>query len=152
MKVKESCIKFDFCRREKYNKGMESKTVEVIKEYLAERPEIKIGYLFGSQATGTFNKLSDIDIAIFIDKMMVDNNQYPYGYKAKVTTDLMKILKSNKVDLVILNDAPYLLRHRVIRYGKIIYSFQESERVKFQVDTINRYLDFKSLLNIHYGV
>ena len=57
----------------------------------------------------------------------------------------MQILKTNKVDLVILNSVPILLKHRVIYFGELIYSVDERERVKFQVDTINRYMDHKML-------
>lgn len=118
---------------------------ETLKEYFKDRDEILFAYIFGSLATKTSNKLSDIDIAIFIDQKKINEKDYRYGYQAEFLTDLMKILKTNKVDLVILNSAPILLKHRVIYFGELIYSVDERERVKFQVDTINRYMDYKML-------
>lgn len=114
-------------------------------EYLKDRREILFAYIFGSTAAKTAHKFSDIDIAIFINENMIDENDYRYGYQSEILTDLMHQLKTDKVDLVILNSAKALLRHRVIYFGKLIYSKDEKTRVKFQVDTINRYMEYKSL-------
>jgi hypothetical protein len=75
----------------------------------------------------------------------IDQSCYPFGYKAAVLTDLMKSLKTNNVDLVVLNDAPLLLRHRVVSLGKLVFSRDEKKRVGFQVDIINRYSDMMFL-------
>ena len=119
-----------------------------VADYLATRPEIKVGYIFGSRATNKGNKLSDIDIALLIDRALLKGS-FPYGYKARILTDLAKILRTDRMDLVILNDAPCLLGHRVIRYGKVLFSRDESERIDFQVSMINKYLDIKRLLLAH---
>ncbi len=118
---------------------------ETLSKYFNEKDEIIFAYIFGSLAKKTANKLSDIDIAIFIDEKKINENDFRYGYQAELLTDLMKLLRTKKVDLVILNSAPPLLRHRVIYYGELIYSAGEKERIRFQVDTINRYMDYKML-------
>ncbi|MBM3710395.1 MAG: nucleotidyltransferase domain-containing protein [Actinobacteria bacterium] len=118
---------------------------ETLNDYFKDRHEILFAYIFGSTVTGTANKLSDIDIAIFINEKKINEKDYRYGYQAEILTDLMKILKTDKVDLVILNYATTLLKHRVIYFGKLIYSIDEEERVKFQVNTINKYMDYKML-------
>jgi len=126
-----------------------SNKIELIKEtlndYFKDRHEILFSYIFGSTVTGTANKLSDIDIAIFINEKKINEKDYRYGYQAEILTDLMKILKTDKVDLVILNYATTLLKHRVIYFGELIYSIDEEERIKFQVNTINKYMDYKML-------
>ncbi len=114
-------------------------------EYFKREKEILFAYIFGSLVKKTANKLSDIDIAIYIDERSADNRNFRYGYQAEVLTDLIKILGTKKVDLVILNSAPPLLRHRVIYHGEIIYSADERERIRFQLDTINKYMDYKML-------
>ncbi len=114
---------------------------ETLNNYFKDRKEILFAYIFGSVATGTCNKLSDIDIAIFIDERKIDEKDYRYGYQAEVMTDLMDILKTNKIDLVVLNYAAALLKHRVIYYGKLIYSKNESQRIRFEVDSINKYFE-----------
>ncbi|MBU2573712.1 MAG: nucleotidyltransferase domain-containing protein [Elusimicrobia bacterium] len=113
--------------------------------YFSSRPEIKAGYIFGSRTRGVENGLSDIDVAILVDDA-ISPETYPYGYKAKILTDLLKLLKTDNIDLVVLNNAPCLLRHRAICRGRLVYSGAERERIKFQVRTIAEYCDFKRLM------
>ncbi|MBM3700796.1 MAG: nucleotidyltransferase domain-containing protein [Actinobacteria bacterium] len=116
-----------------------------LKSYFIKRKEIIFAYIFGSLVQKTANKLSDIDIAILINEEDVDEKDYRYGYQAEILTDLMQELKTDKVDLVILNSAGILIKHRVIYFGKLIYCTDEKERVKFQVETVNKYMDYKML-------
>jgi len=126
--------------------GNNIKSIEkTITKYLRGKGEILFAYIFGSLAKKTSNRLSDIDIAIYIDDKKIDNSKFRYGYQAEVMTDLIGLLKTRKVDLVILNSTPPLLKHRVIYFGELIYSIDEKERIRFQVDTINRYIDYKML-------
>lgn len=123
---------------------------EILEEYFQKKhPEIELAYIFGSIAQERANVLSDIDIAIILDKEQINERLYRYGYKAEILTDLIKLLKTDNVDLVILNEANSLLRHRVLYSGKLIYSKNEKKRIQFQVDAINRYNDFKQLIKPH---
>jgi len=124
------------------------KIKEILKQYFKKHPEIEVAYIFGSVAQGKENPLSDIDIAIIINPQQINEKMYRYGYKAEVLSDLIKLLKTNNVDLVILNEADILLRHRVLYFGKLIYSKNEKKRIEFQVDTINKYNDFKQLIKL----
>lgn len=120
-----------------------------LKEYFERHPEIEVVYIFGSVAQDKTDALSDIDIAVILNRERIQDKLYPYGYKAYLLTDLMKLLKTNKVDLVILNEAPTLLKHRILYFGKLIYSNNEKRRIQFQIETINKYNDFKYLLKPH---
>ncbi len=124
------------------------KIKEILKQYFKKHPEIEVAYIFGSVAQGKENPLSDIDIAIIINPQQINEKMYRYGYKAEVLSDLIKLLKTNNVDLVILNEADILLRHRVLYFGKLIYSKNEKKRIEFQVDTVNKYNDFKQLIKL----
>ena len=132
---------------------MKKTTLDKIKTMLADffqrQAEIEIAYIFGSIARGTESALSDIDIAILIDDQQIDEDEFRYGYKAEILADLMKIFKTNHVDLVILNEANTLLRHRVLYHGRLIYSKNEKKRIEFQTNTIDRYIDFKELIKPH---
>src|SRR3989338_1244472 len=121
-----------------------------LRAYLATRPEVQVGYLFGSQATGLANRLSDIDVAILVDERPQPDLLYPYGYKARVYTELMTALSTNRVDLVILNEASVLLRHRVIAFGRPVYVRDEPVRIRFEAQTMSRYPDVKRLLAAHH--
>lgn len=129
--------------------GNIDKIKEILKQYFQNHPEIEVAYIFGSTAQGKINVLSDIDIAIILDSQQVNEKLYRYGYKAEILTDLIKLLKTNNVDLVILNEANSLLRHRVLYFGNLIYSKNEKKRIQFQIDTINKYNDFRQLIRPH---
>jgi predicted nucleotidyltransferase len=126
-----------------------SEIQQLSEEYLNRHTEIEVVYIFGSVAQGQSNVLSDIDFGIIVDRSKIEEHIYPYGYKAHILGDLMKLLRTNKLDLVILNDAPPLLRHRVLYYGKLIHSIDEKRRIRFQVETINKYNDYKYLSKPH---
>ena len=123
----------------------------ILADYFQRHVEIEVAYIFGSMARGTESALSDIDIAILIDDQQIDEDEFRYGYKAEILADLMKIFKTNHVDLVILNEANTLLRHRVLYHGKLIYSKNEKKRIEFQTNTIDRYIDFKELIKPHFN-
>jgi predicted nucleotidyltransferase len=82
---------------------------------LSARPEILEAYLFGSHARGAGRAHSDVDVAVFIDEGSIDPG--PFGYGSELTTVLMSGLGTNAVDVVVLNHAPPLLYHRVLRDG-----------------------------------
>lgn len=124
-------------------------TIGKIKSLLYPRKEIVVAYLYGSVAKGTTNPTSDIDIAILLNESISDD-AYPYGYRAEVLSDLMKVFQSNRVDLVILNEAPPFLRFQVIRYGVLIFSRSEAARIDFQVRTFATYNDVKRLLDVQH--
>jgi len=122
---------------------------KILKEYFKTHPEIEVAYIFGSLSQGKINPLSDIDIALLIDRNKIKEETYPYGYKAEILADLVQLLKTNNVDLVLLDEASPLLRHRILYFGKVIYSRDERKRIKFQIDTINKYNDYKYLFKWH---
>jgi len=122
--------------------------------FFATRLEVRLAYLFGSLVRGRSNKLSDIDIAVLLDeeRYRALDEKEPYGYKAALIADLMGMLHTNEVDLVVLNEAPPLLAHEVIRTGVVVFCRDERERIAFEVHTKKRYLDTKPLREIkrHY--
>lgn len=70
-------------------------TVKAIKRklvpYFARRGAILLAYLFGSVTQGHANKLSDVNIALLVDKERFNelDAKRPYGYKAAVIADMM---------------------------------------------------------------
>ena len=107
---------------------------------LEPRPEILDAYLFGSQARGDAGALSDIDVAVFIDEDLTEPG--PYGYDAELITDLMTELGTNDIDVVLLNQAPPLLYHRVLRDGKLLVTRDLAATTTRAGYALSRYLDF----------
>ena len=107
---------------------------------LEPRPEILDAYLFGSQARGDAGALSDIDVAVFIDEDLAEPG--PYGYDAELITDLMTEMGTNDIDVVLLNQAPPLLYHRVLRDGKLLVTRDLAATTTRAGYALSRYLDF----------
>ena len=130
--------------------SVKGRTIDAIKNilnnYFQKHPEVEVAYIFGSVAQGNPNALSDVDIAIIIDHQQINEEAYGYGYRAEILADLIKLLKTNHIDLIILNEANTLLKHRVLYFGKVIYTKNERKRIEFQTNTINKYNDFKQLI------
>ena len=104
---------------------------------LVQKYGIKLLYVFGSYAKGSNNKNSDIDIAVLV------NDNYKPMYKLYMIGDLTSIFKRDDIDLVILNGASPVLRHQVIKYGKIIYEESLEEKVIFEAKVLSVYMDME---------
>jgi len=114
----------------------------------AREQEIVALYLFGSAAAGTQTPLSDIDIAVLLPENIPAHQHF--DRRLQMTLDLMKLLGTDKIDLVILNQAPPLLKYQVINRGKVIYCRDERQRSHFEARVILEYLDFKPVLDLQF--
>jgi uncharacterized protein YutE (UPF0331/DUF86 family)/predicted nucleotidyltransferase len=106
---------------------------------LEPRPEILEAYLFGSQGAGTAGPLSDVDVAVYVDRSRADDSGY--GYVARLTADLMTALSRNDVDVVLLNDAPPLLYQRVLASGARLLSRDLAATTTREGRALSRYCD-----------
>jgi len=114
------------------------------------RPEVIAAYLFGSATGGHSHAESDTDIALLVDRKEYEklDRAEPYGYKAMMIAELVKALDTDKVDLVLLHQAPPLLANEVISKGKLLFSRDKRARLAFEVSAKLRYLDTKPLRGI----
>lgn len=90
--------------------------------------------------------MSDIDIGILLGKQ-VPAQEY-FQRRLVYIGRCCDILRTDRVDLVILNDAPLLLAYNVVAPRRILVERNRSHRVAFEVDRINRYLDFKPVFDL----
>lgn len=89
-------------------------------------------------AQGRARPDSDIDIAVLLGRRIPEARAL--RYKLKLAVELGPALHRNDVQLVILNDAPPLLAHRVLSRG-LVFERSRAARVRFQVQTASRYAD-----------
>ena len=109
-----------------------------------QRYPVQAAYLFGSQATGKATKLSDYDFAVLLDKK-VKENKYS-KYQLEIISELLRIVKTDHLDLVVLNDSkiPLFLKYNVIKEGKVIYEKNktaENERKNSEFNILRKWLD-----------
>ena len=134
-----------------YNSDMALRNLRSIEpavvSVLEARREVQAAYIFGSLAMGQSRSHSDVDIAVLVSDRVMRRD--PFQYRLQLMADLSGVLKRNDVDLILLNEAPPLLAHRVIKNGKLILERSPSARVAFQVRTVNRYLDTQPMRNLY---
>lgn len=107
---------------------------------LAPRGEVLDAYLFGSYAKGTAAPHSDIDVAVYVDASAAACAGF--GYAAELTAHLMRALGTNAIDVVLLNGAPPLLYHRVLRDGRRILTRDLRATTTREGYAYSRYCDF----------
>lgn len=108
-----------------------------VREYLDKHPNVVFAYLFGGLARGRVSPLSDVDIAIY----MVDGTDIVQE-KLEILGKLNELLKTDEVDLVVLNTAPLPLAARIIKNKIILVDKMPFTRHAFESLTIREYFDF----------
>ncbi len=122
--------------------------ISKLQYFLSLKPEIVFGYLFGSQATGCAGRLSDVDLAVYIDPSFRPPPG-SYGYQSELIAELSAFLGTT-VEVVLLNNASIRLKHQVLKNGVLIHSRSHHERRSFHERTIREYLDFKPLMKTQH--
>lgn len=110
-------------------------------------PDILLVYLFGSQARGKTGPLSDIDLAVLLKP--ASKREY-FEKKLTLLSELTAVLGRDDIDLVILNQAPVMLKYHILKEGKPLFIRDEELHINIIQKTISEYLDFKPVLNAHY--
>ncbi|MEM2902153.1 MAG: nucleotidyltransferase domain-containing protein [Candidatus Bathyarchaeia archaeon] len=90
---------------------------------------------------------SDVDIALLLSeepKTMKELLEY-YLYLLNKLSNVF----GDRVDSIILNLSPPLLKHQAIKHGKLIYSRSERARVEFEARSQREYLDFSLALAMY---
>src|SRR5690606_11996434 len=95
-----------------------------LERYFADnrRPDVIAAYLFGSVARGRAHSESDIDVAVLLDRALLPTAHSRAAAAEHLAGDLMTELRSNRVDLVRLNDAPPLFARHIIMDGARLFS------------------------------
>ncbi|MCC7032089.1 MAG: nucleotidyltransferase domain-containing protein [Acidobacteria bacterium] len=100
---------------------------------------VRLAFLFGSRARGQARRDSDIDVAVLLDEEAARADRG--ATIRQVAAELGRTVSAAHLDLVVLNDAPALLRQRVLRDGIVLYQRSPADRVRFAVKAIRDYQD-----------
>lgn len=104
-----------------------------------DRDGVVAAMLIGSQAQGTAGPLSDVDIAVWHDPDLDPRGRF--DLQLALAGDAGRALGTDEVDVVMLNHAPPLMRHRAMRDGKRLVERDHDERVRLETRAILDYLD-----------
>ena len=120
-------------------KKMLSEKYNRLADFFSKQEQVKLAYLFGSEAKGKAGRLSDIDIAVLFDGSL--NKKQRFDLQLKLIGDISEILKTDRVDLLIINDAPLSLNYEVIRANHPLFVRDRNEKIDFEQGILSRYLD-----------
>jgi predicted nucleotidyltransferase len=115
----------------------------VTEELASADDRLIAAYLFGSVARGTDSSSSDIDVGLLL-------RTAPSGELDDLRFNLEGNLEralGQRTQVVILNNAPPDLVHRVLRDGRLLLDRDRAARIRFEVRARNEYFDLLPILN-----
>ena len=132
--------------------GIETKEVEDYIERIAGEiegvlnrfQEIEFAYLFGSFIDIERDVFRDIDVAVYVSSVSPFSAYEKMKLSLKIGRELEKEIRPRcEFDVKILNYAPILFQYEVIKTGKVVFSRDEVDRIRYEAKVISSYLDYK---------
>lgn len=112
--------------------------------YLDEQADVVAAYIFGSHAEGRAHTRSDIDIAILLQQ----RDDIDYFDRRLTLMSALEDFADAETDVVVLNSAPPLLQHQILKHGRLFYERDRAARVEFSVRAMQRYADLKPMYDM----
>lgn len=107
---------------------------------LGAQHRVRLVYGFGSAFDGTAGPLSDVDLAVLVDGPLGWNEEQ------ELRSRVAEVLP--RVDLVVLNDAPLVLRFEVVTAGRCLFARDAREQADFEILSLSRFLDFQPMRRV----
>ena len=114
-----------------------SKIPELL-DRIAKDTHIVALYALGSLVTGDLKPLSDLDFGVLVSGKV--DKQKRFDKHLDLIGMFNEVLKTDEVDLIMMNDAPMRFSHNIIKSGKLIYCKDNLELADFIEKTIKLYL------------
>ena len=114
-------------------------TIEPKIAKLAKKFNLSLIYIFGSYASNSAGKLSDVDTAVLGKKNLTPDEIIA------IISSLVDIFEDEAIDLVDLNVAPLTLIHRVLKEGRCLFASSLRAKIEFETRYEGFYLDTKHL-------
>ena len=107
------------------------------RQALEKDPRAVFAYLFGGFGRGKSTPLSDIDIAVYLDRSADVS-----ATKLDLIGAFMQALDTDEVDIVILNEAPLSLAGRVQQTARVLIDKVPSQRFAYESLIRRQFADF----------
>lgn len=115
--------------------------LEAFEAYGASRDEVAALILFGSAVRGDATERSDLDVGVLLTR---EANREGVDM-LELIDDIAVLAGRDDADVVLLNRAPPLLRHRVARDGHVLYAASNRAVAEFHLRAIQDYEDTRPL-------
>jgi predicted nucleotidyltransferase len=103
-----------------------SDELERAADRLARDPRVFAVYGFGSRARGVPGPESDVDVAVLLEHPL------SLGDELRLRAEVVEELRRDDVDLVVLNQAPPLLRWEVVSAGRRLFARDDEAADRFE--------------------
>ena len=114
----------------------------IIADYFRDKPGVAAVYLFGSVARGSARLDSDVDIGVLYETAPpLSFEAQPFAEEADLGARF-----GRAVQVIVMNQAPADLVHRILRDGLLVLERDKSRRILFEVRSRNQYFDLLPLL------
>lgn len=113
----------------------------LLKEFFRAEECVELAYLFGSVAEGKAGALSDIDIGVYLSGTLTKAERD--RKRIELIGKLMALIKSDRVDLQVINDTSPVLSFEIIRPNVLIFERDSDLKVDVEQRIMSVYLDWK---------
>jgi predicted nucleotidyltransferase len=114
--------------------------IPILSAKLCEDKNIAAFYQFGSSLRGYLDPLSDLDLAVLLDKKIPADKFLPEYLKiVGIAADILKV---DELDLLILNQAPLRIVHNILKTGRLLFCNDRVQLAGFIEINYKRYPDF----------
>jgi uncharacterized protein len=117
--------------------------IERLQRALEPLSEVSAALLFGSHARGQVHSASDIDVALLLGAAARSEDRGEL--LRRLIAAIGQEVAADRVDLVVLNDAPPALAFQVLRYGKVVLVRDPVALHRFRVRTYSRHADYEPI-------
>ncbi len=121
---------------------------QAIQTVCGKEPAVAVAYLFGSRAKGTTHSHSDYDIGVVLTE---EGEDAAADVRLRLITAFSQALRTDHVDIVVLNTAANVLQFEAIRHGSIVYEQSRTTRVFFEHRVMRTYLDMRLYRERYYA-
>ncbi|KKL81480.1 hypothetical protein LCGC14_1994370 [marine sediment metagenome] len=108
---------------------------------IADDRDVVALYAFGSLADGNLKPLSELDFGILLSDSL--DKQERFKKSIDLIDTFNETLKTDEIDIVILNDGPLRFAYHILKTGKLLHCRDKNQLIDFVEKTIKLYLDFK---------
>lgn len=109
---------------------------ELVNTIVKMIPGVQAVYLFGSFASASEQKSSDIDIAFLNEKKLSNVDVYRYAQE-------LAVVFNRDVDLLDLSSASTVMRMQVVSKGRRLYCYDDYKINTFEMMVYSMYLRFQ---------
>jgi predicted nucleotidyltransferase len=103
-------------------------------------------YLFGSHAAGRAHRESDVDVAVLLAWDVHPTARERFEERVRLSGVLASALRTDRIDLVVLNDVPPHLGRRIVTGGERVFCADPGRDRDFVRDVQLRAADLEPFL------